>query len=222
VRIALAALAMLAPAGCGGGSSNGYAEKPPNEVVRAAERAALDAESVHIGGEVIDNGARTAINLTLAAGKGGKGKLSERGVAFEIIRVGDTVYLRGSDAFWRQFAGEKSVDLLHGRWLTAPADNEQFSEIAKLLDPAEVFHAALRDHGKLANWGATDYDGRHAVEIEDTTKGGSLYVAADGEPYPLAIVGEDSDDVISFDDWNADVELTAPKSAIDIATLIDR
>jgi hypothetical protein len=211
---------MLALAGCGGGSSsNGYAKQPPNDVVRAAEQAAVAAKSVHITGNVVDNGTKLAIDLTLVHGQGGKGKMAERGLSFELVRIGERVFMRGSDAFWRQFAGEGAVALLHGKWLTGPVGNEQLADLASLFDAKSLFKSALRDHGRLANRGEQEYQGETAVELDDVSEGGALYIAAEGEPYPVAIVGGQSDGTISFTEWNEDVELTAPKGAIDIATL---
>ena len=57
------------------------------------------------------------------------------------------------------------------------------------------------------------------VAIEDTTKGGTLYVAARGAPYPVAIVGGKGRGAIAFDRWNESASIEAPKGAIDMSAL---
>ena len=43
--------------------------------------------------------------------------MSTNGLTFEIVRVGDTVYIQGSDEFYKHFAGAAAAQLLHGKWL---------------------------------------------------------------------------------------------------------
>lgn len=59
------------------------------------------------------------------------------------------------------------------------------------------------------------------VAIRDTTQGGTLYVAASGTPFPVAVVKSKGSSAggISFDQWNQPVKLTAPKGALDFSKL---
>ena len=52
----------------------------------------------------------------------------------------------------------------------------------------------------------------------DSTKSGTLYVAATGKPYPVS-VAKGSSGSITFDSWNAAVTLNAPPNAVDISAL---
>ena len=54
------------------------------------------------------------------------------------------------------------------------------------------------------------------VAVEDITRGGKLYVAAEGTPYPVAIVGGKNRGEIRFDSWNESVSIVAPKGAVDL------
>src|SRR3954451_321826 len=103
-RLLVGTAIALALAGCGGSSSNGEAKKPADQVVADAQKAALAGSSVHVTGTITDNGTPLKLDMTLVKDKGGKGTLSENGLKFELVRVGDTAYIRGSDAFWKQFA----------------------------------------------------------------------------------------------------------------------
>ena len=97
------------------------------------------------------------------------------------------------------------------------AKSGQLAALTPLTDAGRLFKAALGQHGKLANKGETDYHGQKVVEIEDTTQGGKLYVAATGDPLPVALKGGAQQGRIAFDDWNADATVEAPKGAIDLS-----
>jgi hypothetical protein len=211
---ALAVVALLA--GCGGSRANGDAEKPAAQVFADAQRAALSASSVHVHGSVLDGAKRLHVDLRLVKGSGGKGTMAEGGVSFDLVRVGRDAYLRGSDAFLRGFAGKGGQQLLHGKWLKGPAASADLKGLLPLTDLAKLFNAAFGSHGKLRNAGETSYDGRDAIAVVDVTKGGTLYVASTGTPYPIAIVDAKEKTAVHFDDWNKPATVTAPKGAIDI------
>ena len=56
--------------------------------------------------------------------------------------------------------------------------------------------------------------------MTDKTKGGTLYIATTGKPYPVEISkGGSGGGKINFDRWNAAVTVAAPANAIDVAQL---
>lgn len=216
VAIAVSALV----AGCGGGSkSNGEAGKPAEQVVTDAKNAAVAAKGVHVAGSITDAGQSLTLDLTLVKDAGGTGSMSESGLKFDIIRVGDKAYIRGSDAFLKKFAGSAAAQLLHGKWLVGSATTGQLAALAPLTDIVKLFNGALGSHGTLKNRGETTYKGQKVVGIKDVSDGGTLYVSATGTPYPIAIVGGKDKGSITFDKWNDTVSITAPKGAIDMAKL---
>jgi hypothetical protein len=220
-RRLLIGLLVLAPvaAGCGGGSkSNGEAAKPAGQVLLDAKESALGAKAVHVSGSITEAGKPITLDLTLVKGVGGQGAMSESKLTFDIVRIGDTAYIRGSDAFLRRFAGAAGALLLRGKWLQGSATRGELAALAPLTDIAKLFNGALGSHGKLRNEGETTYKGQKAVAITDSTRGGTLYLAADGPPYPLAIVGKDRGAVV-FDNWGEPAAIEAPKGAIDLGKL---
>lgn len=223
---ALSALAAsaLALAGCGGssksnGASNGIESKSPEAIVSAASSALQSVSSVHVSGSMVSEGSPIKLDLTLASGKGGRGQLTENGLSFRIIAIAQTVYINGSDAFWRHFGGAAAEQLFHGKWLKSPASG-QLGSIAELTNLHTLFTKLLAGHGKLAKGSSTTVAGKKVVAIRDTTQGGTLYVAATGKPYPVEINKTGSEaGAITFDDYNQPVSLTAPKGAVDITQL---
>jgi hypothetical protein len=218
-RLAFALLVVLAVAGCGGGTkSNGEATKTAAEVVADAQKAAVDATIVHVVGQGTDNGSPLKIDLWVGNGKG-KGHLEESGLGFDIVRVGDVVYIKGGSAFLEKFAGAGAAALLHDKWLKGPATSGQLASLASLTDKKQFFKGVLGQHGKVENKGETDYHGAKAVEIRDTTQGGSLFVAATGAPYPVALEGGKQQGNITFTDWDGSESIEAPKGAVDLSSL---
>jgi hypothetical protein len=216
--IVAASLLALLLAGCGGGGSktNGEEKKAPAQVVADAQQAVAAASIVHVVGKGVTNGQPLKLDLWVADGKG-KGHIEEAGLAFDVVRIGNTVYIRGSDAFWKRFAGAAGVALLHDKWVKAPVSNGEIAAIAPLTDKTKLFKAILAQHGKIQNKGAVDYQGQKAVEIRDTTQGGSLYVADTGTPYPLAVKGGASQGNVTFSGWNGAEPIAAPKGALDFS-----
>jgi hypothetical protein len=219
------ALATALLAGCGGHSKtakpNGEASKPANRVFADANAAATSASSAHVSGKLDSNGTPLTLDLSTVRGKGATGSASRNGLKFDIVRIGDTIYIRGSDAFYKHFAGAAVAQLLHGRWLKAPATHGRLQAVGTLTSLDALFSGIRAHHGKLANDGKTTYKGQQVVAIRDTSDGSKLYVAATGKPYPVAIVGgkKSKSGTINFDEWNKTVSLSAPDNAIDISQL---
>jgi hypothetical protein len=219
-RLALSAFAALALAGCGGGGSksNGEASKPAAQVVADAQAAATSATIVHVTGAGRDNGQPLQLDLWVGNEKA-KGRLVENGAGFQVVRLGNVVYVKGTDAFLKRFAGGAAATLLHDRWLKGSATSGPFAALAPLTDLKTFFKGILGQHGKIENKGETTYKGQKAVEIRDTTQGGSLYVAASGTAYPVALAGGKQQGDVSFTDWNAAETVAAPKNAFDLSKL---
>jgi hypothetical protein len=210
-------------AGCGSSDKsagpNGEASKPASQVLADAKKAATNASSAHVSGDIRSNGTPITLDLTTARAKGAKGSMSTNGLKFDLIRIGDTLYIRGSDEFLKRFAGAAVAQLLHDKWLKASATHGRLRSLAPLTNLGALFAGISSQHGKLVNDGKTTYKGAEVVAIRDTSDNSKLYVAATGKPYPVALIGgkKDQSGTITFDDWNKSVSLSAPSSAIDIS-----
>jgi hypothetical protein len=227
VRLAIAirlvsALLVAGPiSACGSSSSssNGVASKSPGAIISAADTAITGVKSVRVSGSIVSGGSRITLDLSLAAGKGGRGQMSENGLGFQMVVLDQTVYIDGSPAFWRHFGGAAAAQLFQGKWLKAPA-NGSFASVALLTNVHELFTQLLSSHGTLAKGATTTVDGQKVVAIKDTTKNATLYVATTGKPYPVEIVktGSGGGRVV-FDRFNQSVSVTAPAHAIDLSQL---
>jgi hypothetical protein len=219
------ALLVAAPAGCGGSAGNGIASRSPTEIVTAAKSAADAASSVHVAGSTVAGGTRITLDLSLLEDRGGRGRLAENGLSFEVIELDGTIYIKGSSAFYSHLPSPGVAQLLQGRWLKASASSGSFAglssltELHKLLDG--VLDAALASHESLVAGGTSTVNGQAVVAVKDTTQGEVLYVASTGRPYPIEIVKSGANGgTITFSEWNKPVPLSAPANAVDLEQLL--
>jgi len=209
--VVCAALCAAAISGCGGSSSSGIASKSPDAIVKAASNAIMHASSVHVSGSISSGGVPLNLDLTLVSGKGGRGQMSEGGLAFQIVNVGQTVYIQGTPAFWQHYGGASAARLLNGKWLKAPATG-QFASLAALTNMQKLMGTILLSHGSLSKGSTSTVDGHHVVAVTDKSKGGTLYVATSGQQ------GTTGGQIV-FDRFNQPVTLTAPSNAISLSQL---
>jgi hypothetical protein len=206
--------------GCGGSSTNGVESKSPTEIVSAAQKAAEGAKSVRVAGSVSSAGTKLSLDLQIAQGKGAKGRISEGPLSFELVRVGDSVYIKGSASFYEHFAGGEAAKLLQGKWLQAPATSGEFATLGSLTDMHQLLGTVLGEHGSLVKGATSTVDGKKVVAVKDKSKGGVLYVATTGKPYPIQISKSGSTGgKVTFEEWDAPVSIAAPTGAIDIEKL---
>jgi hypothetical protein len=215
------ALALLALAGCGSSSSgNGVASKSPEEIVTEAKTAADSASSVHVAGSVNSSGSPVTLDLNLASGKGATGQISQNGSTFKIVIDGGTAYISGSDAFYRKLGGSAAAQLLAGKWLKISTSTPEFASFGSLTNMRKLLDTVLVGHGTLQKGSTTTIGGQQAIAVNDTTRGGTLYVATTGKPYPLQISKSGSEaGKITFDNWDEPVTITPPSSSVNLSEL---
>lgn len=194
--------------------------KTPDQVVKAAEAAAVSARSVHIVAAGTDKGSALSFDLTLVAGKGGRGRITTQGLSFSIIRIGGKAYFKAGPAFWEKVGGSKAAaQIFAGKWIMASAVKGDLASFTAITDLVGFMRTLLRGHGKLENGGTATVRGVETVALVDAgADGGTLYVAASGKPYPVEL-RKASEGKISFREWNRTVSLVAPSNAVDYEEL---
>ncbi len=217
----LVALIAVALAGCGGSSSgNGVSSKSASQILAASKAAAADASSVHVAGSLTSGATPITLDLDLVSGHGGRGQISEGGLSFELIVLDDTVYIKGSPAFYSHFGGSAAAQLFQGKWLRSPATGGELASLASLTNFGRLLEQTLASSGVLAKGATSTIAGAPVIELRDTSKNGSLYVATTGQPYPVEIVKRGAETGrISFTRWNEHVSLSAPAGAIELGQL---
>jgi hypothetical protein len=229
-RLLVLAGAAVLLAGCGSGSNNtsGNSNSPSNgeallsgtQVLADAQVAAKTASSVHVSGSGFSGSQPIQVDLTLGS-DGANGSLTLGGLEVEIIRAEGNTYIRGSDAFYKHYAGAAAAQLLHDRWLKVPASSGQLKQLGTFTSTDGFFKTLSSGHGKLVNLGLKTYKGQQVVAVHDAKKNATLYVAATGKPYPVAIVKAQGKNTgtLTFSQWNEPFSVSPPKNAMDLSQL---
>jgi len=213
-------LATAALAGCGGGSgSSGEASKSGPSILADAQQAALAADSVRIVGSVHNARETISLDLSVAQGSGG-GTITLDGSKVDVIRVGDTAYIRaGADLYQRFGAGAAAARRLAGKWVKVPTTTQKFAQLVSLVDLYSFLTQSLNTNGKVTKGAVKTVDGQEAIELK-SAHGGSLYVATSGKPYPIEFTSRVAPaGTVSLSDWGSAKAPTAPAHALDIGAL---
>lgn len=240
--VALTAAAATALTACQSGkdtakSGSSTASKAPFAGLTGAQIAerALDAttgaSSVRMKGDIADDESSGTITIDMAVDKKGEcaGTMSMGGQGkADLIKVGDTVYMKYDEAFLRaQGKGDSASDtdaavaLLAGKWTKMAATGKDAKDIAGFCDLDTVLGGAEDGKGSTSGTtrgAATTVDGTPAVTLHE--KDGSdrytLYVASEGKPYVLRIdspTGKDKGS-LTFTDYNEPVPAKKPTGSI--------
>ncbi len=220
VAIALGFASCGGSSGGSGGSGNGISSKSPDQIFTAVSSAVDGVSSVHVAGTLTSGGSNTTLDLNLVNGKGGQGSMSQDGLGFKIVAVGNNVYLNGGSAFWQKFGGNAAVHLFSGKWLKAPATG-QLSSIARLTSVRTLFTKLLSgSHANLTKGSTSTVNGQKVIALKDTATGGTLYVATSGKPYPIEVIKAGSNGgQMTFDHFNQTFSLSPPANSIDVSQL---
>jgi hypothetical protein len=221
--LALTALA-VAVGGCGSSSPsrNGVAGETPAEIVAAARAAAAGAATVHVSGSILSAGKPISLNMELVSGKGGSGQIDVEGMTVDLIALEKAVYVNGDQGLYTRVVGPAAARVLQGRWLKVPASSASFTPLASVTDLQSLIDTTLDDHGPLVAAPGSTVDGQSAVAVTDPARGGTLYVATTGVPYPLEIAKPATGGRIVFDRWNQPVTIQPPANPISIKQLSRR
>ncbi|MFG2862084.1 hypothetical protein [Streptomyces sioyaensis] len=216
VAAVCAALA-AALTGCGGedpdAGTNGLGKLPPTKIESKARAAAQRAGTVHLSGNVVSQGRTYKLDMSLAK-DGAKGELTTKAAAFQVLRVGDALYLKADASFW---AGEKggaaggAASKLDGKYVKVPAADPVYKRFSGFTDKDTLLAGLLGLHGKLTAGDRSDVDGVRTIRLAAAGgAGGTLDVSLDGTPYPLRLQRAGGAGVLRLDDWGKRVDLKAP------------
>jgi hypothetical protein len=202
-------------------ADNGIAALSATEIAAKAATALQNAPSVHIKGSITSEGETTTIDIKMSK-HDGVGTISISGSTIEITKVSGDVYLKADANFWKNFAGDKGdlvATLLQGKYLKASTSDENLGALASFFDTSELLKAT----GTLSKGETKVVNGLNAIAVidNDATGGGTLWVATQGEPYPLRMEATSGGGALDFTDYGTAVEVKTPPAdqVIDLAQL---
>ncbi|WP_419836811.1 hypothetical protein [Streptomyces bugieae] len=204
-------------AGCGAdedpdAGTNGVGKLPPAKIQARTRAAAEHADTVHLTGNVVSKGLTYKLDMSLAE-HGAKGELTTKAAAFQLLRVGDALYLKADAAFW---AGEKSgasgaAQKLGGKYVKVPASDPVYRKFSGFTDKDTLLASLLGLRGKLTAKDRSTVGGVRTVRLAaGAGAGGVLDVSLEGTPYPLRLQRAGGAGVVRLGDWGRRVDLKAP------------
>ncbi|MFD7497913.1 hypothetical protein ACFV8T_37165 [Streptomyces sp. NPDC059832] len=225
-RTALAALlcAGLAAAltGCGGEDpdqgTNGVGKLDATEIEKKAQGAADAADAVRLAGTLVSKGGTYKLNMQLKE-KGGTGSVVSKDSTFELLRIGDELYLKADSGFWSHEeksgadseAGGAAADKLQNKYVKVPQDDPTYKQLRGFTDKKTLLDGMLTLHGTLNKGDRQKVGATRTVQIMGGKgEGGLLDVSLEGKAYPLRFARGGGGGIVTLSDWGKDFPLEAP------------
>ncbi|HEV7655449.1 MAG TPA: hypothetical protein VGP36_12055 [Mycobacteriales bacterium] len=219
--------APAASASASAGSSSGdVSALPAAEIVSRAKDAFKKATSVHVTGGGTSGQQTFKVDMRYTADGKAIGTVDNGGQTVEIRRLGQTIYVKASPAFWSAAGGAKAGTLFGNKYVKAPVNDQRVAPIVSLTDKGSFIDSALATTGTVTKGATKTINGTPAVAltIKDSSGGSTLYVASTGEPLPveaLPEVGGTDTGKIDFVEYGATVDVALPPAAqtVDVSAL---
>jgi hypothetical protein len=221
LALLLAAGLTAAAAGCGSSSDNGVASKTPTEILAASKAAADSASSVRVVSAAAQGPLKLTSNLEFAS-NGGHAQVAFVGLSFEVLRIENTLYVKGNRAFMSRLNTPAAKNLPAGAWLKAPVSNTQLAQLSAFTSKSGELNRLMGTTGPLTKGGTTTVSGQKVLELKEVAKlfNGVTYIATTGQPYPVQQVKHGRETgLTSWTDWNKPITLTAPSNAVELSQL---
>ncbi|MFD5075896.1 hypothetical protein [Streptomyces sp. NPDC058371] len=233
--LCLAAAATVGLTGClpGEGKADSKPKGPfagltGGEIANRAVKATTGAKSLRIKGDVPDEEDGGTIQIDMALNKKGEcaGTMSLGGQGkADLIKTGDTLYMKYDEAFLRaQDEGSSKeetdgvVELLADKWTKMSATGSDAKDLASFCDLDTVLSGAEDVNSDATRGKTTTVEGTPAIVLneKDGKDRYTLYVATEGKPYLVKVISKSAKDpgTLTFTDYNKPVPAKAPRGKV--------
>ncbi|MGW6461053.1 hypothetical protein ACWF94_34855 [Streptomyces sp. NPDC055078] len=200
--------------------TNGVGKLSAPEIESKARAAADAAAAVRLSGTLVSKGGTYTLNMRLKQ-DGASGSVVTKNNTFELLRVGDALYLKADAGFWAQGSGDskdqpsktdaEAALKLGGRYVKVPQGDPAYQRFRGFTDMDVLLDGLLGMRGKLSKGDRTRIGGIQTIKVRaDDGVGGVLDVALEGEPYPLQFARAGGAGVLTLAEWDRDFALAAP------------
>ncbi|MBW8798730.1 MAG: hypothetical protein JF597_35705 [Streptomyces sp.] len=211
---AVCALAVLT--GCSedpDAGTNGVGKLAPDVIQSRTRAAAASVATVRLAGTVVTSGRTYELDMRLNE-EGGTGSVTSKGSTFQLLRVGDTLYLQADEGFWNHADGSDTTAAtkLDGKYVKVPRTDPAYKKFSGFTDKDLLLSGLLTLHGSLSTAGHHEQSGTRTIRITgDGGSGGTLDVSLDGKPYPLRLERGGGAGTLTFSDWGKDFSVVEPE-----------
>ncbi|MEV1037335.1 hypothetical protein AB0J01_11705 [Streptomyces sp. NPDC050204] len=225
-RTALAALLCAGLAvtltACGGEDpdqgTNGVGKLDAGQIEKKAQGAADAADAVRLAGTLVSKGGTYKLNMQLKE-DGGTGSVASKDSTFELLRIGDELYLKAGSGFWSHeeksgadsAAGGAAADKLDDKYVKVPQDDPTYKQLRGFTDKETLLDGLLTLHGTLNKGDREKVGSARTIQIMGGKgEGGTLDVSLEGTAYPLRFARGGGGGTVILSDWGKDFALEAP------------
>jgi hypothetical protein len=181
-------------------------------IITDLKTALAGARSVHVAGDVAEDGSTDHLNLALTR-SGLSGSIESAGTTLDIIAPGPLAYIKVTSAFLAlTHAPAGACHRICGKYVATSAS--QGKKIIGDLTMSGLIKELSDSLPRYVRSGTTTIGGQQALILHGTD-GSTLDVAAAGPPYPLRAVAPSSSATgeLVFSQWNAVPPIVAPAAS---------
>ncbi|MEU4240527.1 hypothetical protein [Actinoplanes sp. NPDC026619] len=203
-------------------SASGAAAVGADQILERARHALNSAKSFHLAIDNTDTDGHQMVIDFKVAGEDLRGWCEIEQARVEMLAVGGIKYVKPNEAWWTTVVaddpvrGRKAVATAGDRWVRATDENVDVTGIFFMADLSEV----LKPNTAVTLGPPTEVDGVPAITLTDGSQ--TFYVAATGEPYPIAI-GENGAINVRLTEFGAafpEISQPAPSDIVDYSAVI--
>ena len=198
------------------GPTSAVIAQGPDAVLAAARAGLVSAGSVRLVGTGGNKSFRLSMDMR-ATQQGGRGFLTLNGDRIDVVAIGDAIYFKTGEAFYRKQGAGEGAKLVAGRWVKAKSTTKEFSQFKSFTTLDGIAEDVLQPTGRVRLTEQTTKDGQQVVGL--ARNGGALYVTATDPVRPVLLVEAGGKNGLHFKDYGAKVSLNPPADALDPAKL---
>ncbi len=196
--------------------TNGVGKLPAAQIQSKTRAAAESAHALRLSGNVVTSGRTYRLDMRLNS-EGGSGSVTAEGATFQLLRIGEELYLKAGADFWTQADGkgddsDATADKLDGKYVKVPSGDPAYKKFSGFTDKGVLLDGLLTLHGSLDTDGHHEQAGTRTIRITgDKGDGGTLDVSLEGQPYPLRLARAGGAGTLTFSAWGKNFPLTEPE-----------
>ncbi|MGW6565356.1 hypothetical protein [Streptomyces sp. NPDC054975] len=208
--------------------TNGVGKLAPDVIEQKAQAAADGAKAVRLAGTLVSKGGTFKLNMRLKD-DGAAGSVTTKNSTFELLRVGDALYMKADAAFWAHGedgkasagptesadgsdADSEAADKLDDKYVKVPQDDPSYKQLRGFTDMDLLLDGLIGLHGDVVKGDRDKIGGIRTVKVKggEDGEGGTLDVALEGTPFPLQFARGGGAGVVVLSEWDKDFALEAP------------
>ncbi|MEU8772727.1 hypothetical protein [Streptomyces sp. NPDC048606] len=188
--------------------TNGVGKLSAEKIESQAKAAAGGAASVHLSGTLVTGGKSYTLDMRLKA-DGGSGEVkSQDDTTFQLLRVGEELYLKAGAAFW---GTSDSAGKLGDKYVKVPENDPSYKQFRGFTDMRVLLDGLLGLQGKLTKGAYAKVGQTRVVPVSaDAGKGGKVSVSLDGTPYPVLMERAGGAGRVELSEWGKPFPLDPP------------